>query len=87
MDDKTQFRMFAFAHAQPHAQAGLLLLGFASFYAHGIHASFWLVIAAFVCGYLDWMLAGNFKPRASAVAGWLGVLCAVLAIATLAWGA
>jgi hypothetical protein len=85
MDPATQ-RLFLFAQAQPHARSALLLLGLAGFYAHGIHASFWFVIAALGCGYLDWMFSGFLMPRAARTAGWLGVLCAMLAIATLAWG-
>ena len=82
MDDNSQY----FAQAQPHARAALILIAVAAVYAHGIHAAFWFVIAALGCGYLDWMFAGFFMPRASVTAGWLGVMCAACAIASLVWG-
>jgi hypothetical protein len=84
MDD-VQYRLFMFAHAQPHARSALILIAVASLYL-GLHAPFWFAIAALGCGYLDWMFSGFYMPRASKIAGWLGVVCAALAIATLAQG-
>ena len=84
MDPSTQ-RMFMFAHAQPHARSGLILIAVASLYL-GLRAPFWFVIAALGCGYLDWMFAANSMSRASHIAGWLGFICGIAAIATLAWG-
>lgn len=84
MDPATRQMLF-FAHAQPHARSALILIAVASLYL-GLRAPFWFVIAALGCGYLDWMFSGFSMPRASVIAGWLGVLCAALAIATLAWG-
>lgn len=85
MDNDTQYRLFTFAQAQPHAQSALILIAIASLFL-GLHAPFWFVIAAFACGYLDWMFTGFFMPRAAKIAGCLGVLAALAAIATLAWG-
>ena len=85
MDPVTQ-RMFMFAHAQPYARSGLILIAVASLYL-GLRAPFWFVIAALGCGYLDWMFSGFQMPRAARIAGWLGVIAGLLSIATLAWGA
>lgn len=78
-------RLFAAKAAQPHARLLLIMVAVVGLH-QGLHAPFWFVIAALAGAYFDWMFTAFAMPLASKVAGWLGILCAIAAIATLAWG-